>query len=174
VHPGAAEEDVALALVGPAGDQQCGGQLQHMRHVGTSPRHHRRPVDPQGLHVALEQEFLAERELVVVLAAGLRRAGEHVVDVGDVAADLHLDAGRGQHAAQGVGPDEGGRVAQVRDVVGRDAAGVDPRGAQDRQRATGQPQVGAAQRARFAHPAGGAENSGGRHGHMGHAEHPAR
>ena len=62
------------------------------------------PLHAQPRHVAAEQELLAERELVVVLAAPLGRTGQHVVDVGDVAAGDRGDPGRGRRSRRACRP----------------------------------------------------------------------
>ena len=65
-------------------------------------------------------------------APAARRGGvEDVVDVGDVAAHLDVDARVPQHPCDEVSPDEGRGVPEVRRVVRRDPADVDPGPADD-------------------------------------------
>jgi len=129
-HARAVEVDAARALVGGAGVEQPRGQPDHMRHVPVRPRLVLRGAHPDRGHVPVEGELLDRGELVVRRAGAPRRRVEHVVHVGDVAADLRLDAEQAQHAAERVDPHERGRVPEVGHVVGGDPARVDARAVQ--------------------------------------------
>jgi len=94
--------------------------------VGACVRGVVRARDLERLHVAVEEELVGERELVVGPAAAARSSGEHVVDVCHVAAGLDRDAQRVRHRGDQVGPHERRRVAEMGDVVRRDAARVEP------------------------------------------------
>ena len=110
----------------------------------------------EGVHVALEVELLHGGEAVVVGAGPLGGVEQHVVDVGDVAADLDVHAEPAQHPVGGVDPHEGGGVAEVGDVVRRDAADVDAGAADDRQRLATAGAVGAGRSGRARGLLGGA------------------
>src|SRR5690606_41472266 len=85
----------------------------------------------EGPHVVLEAGRLGGRQVEVVDAQLARLAEDVVVDVGDVADAPGLVAPVAQPPLQDVVGQVGGRVPDVRRVVGRDAAGVhgdDPAG----------------------------------------------
>jgi len=136
----------AVALVGVAGGEQRRGELGDVCDVQAGVRGVVRGPVAERLHVALEQELLGERELVVGPAVLERGSREHVVDVGDVSAGLGRDAGQTGNALEHVGPHERGGVPEVGDQVGRDPADVDPRGRGQGQAPPGQDQVACVQR----------------------------
>ena len=81
---------------------------------------------PQRLHVLAEQLGLALGELGPVDAHLGRPLQQRVIDVGDVLDVDHLVAGVAPGPVQQVEADVVGRVAHVRGVVRRDAAGIEP------------------------------------------------
>ncbi|VXC05198.1 hypothetical protein NOCARDAX2BIS_400150 [Nocardioides sp. AX2bis] len=142
--PGAPEPDGAVVLVGGAGVQQALGELLHGLDVVAGARLGGRRGHPQGAHRLLEDGLLGDRQLVEVTTPLTGGRREDVVDVGDVAADLRRDPGRAEGGGQQVGPHEGGRVAEVRDVVRGDPADVDPGRSHDPERPAGQRDRGGA------------------------------
>ena len=145
----AAEVHRPVPFVGVPGGEQRSGQLQHLRDVMPRPRRMRGPRDLQRRHVLLEQELLVHRVVVVMPAVGVRGRGQHIIDIGDVAARDRLHSNRPQHRLRRVRPDERRGVPQVRDVVRGDPADVHPGRAHQRQPRAGQPELGA-MRDRFA------------------------
>ncbi len=120
----AAEVDAPVPFVGGSRGDQGPREPDHRVDVAVRSGLVVGRAHVQRRHVALELELL---EGGVVVVAQPRPPGgvvEDVVDVGDVAAHERLHAQHAQHAAEGVHPDERGRVAEVGHVVGRDAAGV--------------------------------------------------
>jgi hypothetical protein len=164
----APEVDAAPALVRAPGGQQPDGQPDHVLDVAVRARLVPRRAHAERGHIPVEVKLTDGGELVVRRAGLLRRGIQHVVDVGDVPAQLGLDAEELQAAAQRVDPDEGGRMPEVRHVVGRDSAGVDAGLVQHRQPVAGDGRPGQPGR-----PMGGCMDGG--HGssvgHQGRAHH---
>ena len=78
------------------------------------------------VHVAVEARDLGRGELEVRHTELARLGQDRVVDVGDVAHHAHLVTELFEPPDQQVVGEVGGRVAEVRRVVGRDAAHVHP------------------------------------------------
>ena len=116
----------AVAHVGAIEGDERGREPDDVLDVVARPGHVRGRTHGQRLHVLVELVLLDQAEGGVVRALPLRGVGEHVVDIRDVARELHREVDEAQNARQRIGPHEGGRVAEVGHVVGRDPADVDP------------------------------------------------
>ncbi len=92
-------------------------------------------------HVPVEVVLPNRRERVVRLPGTVRRLVQHVIDVGNVPAYLGLHANEAQRPGQRIDLDERGRMPQVRDIVRRDPARIDPGAIEDRQPAATQDQA---------------------------------
>ena len=77
----------------------------------------------------MEERDLAGGEVLPGLAGRCRAFEQRVVDVGHVLHVVDLDTGVAPRPVEQIEPDVGGRVTQVRRVVGRDTADVDRRDA---------------------------------------------
>jgi len=75
---------VPFALVSVAAVEQSPCQLLDGEDVVASPRFVTRGLHAKAGHVAVEEEFLGQGELVVVASPAFGRPGEHVVDVSDI------------------------------------------------------------------------------------------
>ena len=126
-------EHAAAGLVGLAVVEQRLRQVDDRRDEGVRARLVHRLADRQRGHVLVEVELLDGGEAVVLRTCLGGRLEQHVVDVGDVAADLDLHAEPSEHPVDRVDPDEGRRMTQVRHVVRRHAAHVDVGASDDRQ-----------------------------------------
>ena len=124
VELGHVEIDRALGDIGKAPVQHHADEAAD---VGNGRRRPGRRVDRECVerhHVPFEAGLLASGQVEVVHAELTRLGKERIVDVGDVAYALDLVTEVDQAPLQHVIGDEGGGMAQVRGVIGRDAAGV--------------------------------------------------
>jgi len=119
-----AEVDGAVHLVRRATIEKCLRETHDAADVLVGARLMLWSAYTQVGHVVVEVVLMDRGELVVWRPGLARRLGEHVVDVGDVTRDYGLEVGMAQRAHERIDPDEGGRVAEVRDVVRRHPAGV--------------------------------------------------
>jgi hypothetical protein len=121
------EVDVVLDAVGRAAVEQLlheGGDLLHRLDGADVVR---RRQDAQRGHVLAEQGGLTLRDRHPVLAVAGGALEQRVVDVGDVLHVVDVQPAVAPQAHERVEGEVGGGVAQVRRVVRRDAADVQPR-----------------------------------------------
>jgi len=129
-----AEIHPAVPLIGCSPGEQALGERDHLPDVGMRPGLHRRRPDSERGHVAVEVELLDRGEPVVGGAGLAGGRQQHVIHVGHIAAEDHLGAACVQHPGQRIHPHERGGMAQMSDVIGRDAARVHSRPAHQRER----------------------------------------
>ena len=122
--------DVAGAVVQDVGQ----ALVEQVLDVGDDPRDRLDRADEvlgrqhaQRRHVLAEQRRLAHAEDDPVLVVAVGALEQRVVDVGDVLHVVDGVAGVPPHPVDQVEGQVGGRVPEVRGVVGRDAADVHPR-----------------------------------------------
>ncbi len=137
---GGARVDGAVAQIRVAASEQSLPELDHMGDGRAGGRFVVGRADAERGHAPVEGKAPDRGDLIVGHAdpAGL---GEHrVIHVGDVACDFHSDAHTPPDPDGEIRPQVGGRVTEVRDVVGSDPADVHPGPTDDRQCGAVEPQ----------------------------------
>ena len=130
---GTSEVHGAIPLVGRARREQFRCEHDDLVHVVPASGFIGRPDHSELGHVALESVGLLSCERSPIDTVFVGPLQELIVDVGHVAAHLDGRPGQPKHTSRNVSPHEGGRVAHVGRLVGRDTADVHPGMPQDRQ-----------------------------------------
>ena len=120
------EVDVAARLVGVASGNELFDERDHLGNMLGGLGLDVRGRDPERCHVALALLDVAGAEDRRILAALARAPDDLVVDVGPVPHVGDLEPAPAQEADRRVEGDEEAGVADVRQIVDRDAADVDP------------------------------------------------